>query len=57
MKEINDIIDRIRNRKEEYESSLRDVLCQQTDLTNRRIKVESRINELDYMIEYMESEE
>jgi predicted nucleic acid-binding Zn-ribbon protein len=57
MKEINDIIDRLRDRKEEFESSMQDISRQQSEIDDRRARVEGSIREIDYVIEYAESEE
>ena len=43
MKEINDVIDRLHDRKEGFESTMQDISRHQS--------------EIDYVIEYMESEE
>ena len=57
MKEINDVIDRLHDRKEGFESTMQDISRQQSEIDDRRARVEASIREIDYVIEYMESEE
>ena len=57
MKEINDVIGRLHDRKEGFESTMQDISRQQSEIDDRRARVEASIREIDYVIEYMESEE